>query len=73
VTVNACTAGHGRHRNAGVDPGPGPRADRHGLHGQFTRANREGHLITPERSAASLLTRLAGDGTGEIWAAPRGK
>ena len=44
-----------------------------GLHGQFTRANREGHLITPERSAASLLTRLAGDGTGEIWAAPRGK
>ncbi len=35
-----------------------------GLHGRFTRARREGHLITPERFSAGLLTRLACDGTG---------
>lgn len=37
------------------------------LHDRFRRFHEEGGLITPERSARSLLDRLPGDATGEIW------
>ncbi|MFI5612125.1 SDR family NAD(P)-dependent oxidoreductase [Amycolatopsis sp. NPDC051903] len=37
------------------------------LHRRFTDAYRSGRLITPEASAAALLARLPGSGTGEIW------
>jgi 3-oxoacyl-[acyl-carrier protein] reductase len=40
-----------------------------GLHHHFQAAYEQGNLITPEQSARSLLARLAGDGTGEIWTA----
>ena len=46
-----------------------------GLHERFNKNYAEGTLITPEHSAAALLARLAGDGTGQIWdvsAAPAG-
>ena len=38
-----------------------------GLHEQFSKNYAEGTLITPEHSAAALLARLAGNGTGEVW------
>lgn len=38
-----------------------------GLHERFSRSHREGTLISPERSARSLLDRLAGEATGRIW------
>jgi NAD(P)-dependent dehydrogenase (short-subunit alcohol dehydrogenase family) len=38
-----------------------------GLHERFNKNYAEGTLITPEHSAAALLARLAGDGTGEVW------
>lgn len=37
------------------------------LHDRFSRSQAEGTLITPERSARSLLPNLAGDMTGETW------
>ncbi|WP_433891216.1 SDR family NAD(P)-dependent oxidoreductase [Streptomyces sp. CA-111067] len=37
------------------------------LHQRFVSSHAEGRLITPERSAAVLLERLLGDGTGRIW------
>jgi NAD(P)-dependent dehydrogenase (short-subunit alcohol dehydrogenase family) len=37
------------------------------LHQRFTRSYAEGTLITPERSAKSLLDRLPGEATGQIW------
>jgi NAD(P)-dependent dehydrogenase (short-subunit alcohol dehydrogenase family)/peroxiredoxin len=37
------------------------------LHQHFQASYEQGALITPERSARSLLTRLAGEATGEIW------
>jgi NAD(P)-dependent dehydrogenase (short-subunit alcohol dehydrogenase family) len=38
-----------------------------GLHERFNRNFAEGTLITPERSAATLLALLGGDDTGAIW------
>jgi NAD(P)-dependent dehydrogenase (short-subunit alcohol dehydrogenase family) len=38
-----------------------------GLHERFNRSHQEGTLISPERSARSLLDRLAGGATGRIW------
>jgi 3-oxoacyl-[acyl-carrier protein] reductase len=38
-----------------------------GLHQHFVSIHQQGMLLTPEQSAASLLTRLHGDGTGQIW------
>jgi NAD(P)-dependent dehydrogenase (short-subunit alcohol dehydrogenase family) len=38
-----------------------------GLHQRFTRSYDEGTLITPERSAKSLLDRLPYEATGQIW------
>ncbi|GAB2808291.1 3-oxoacyl-ACP reductase FabG [Actinoallomurus bryophytorum] len=38
-----------------------------GLHRRFTRSYDEGTLITPERSAKSLLDRLPHEATGQIW------
>jgi NAD(P)-dependent dehydrogenase (short-subunit alcohol dehydrogenase family) len=37
------------------------------LHQHFQSSYEQGALITPEQSARSLLTRLAGDATGQIW------
>jgi NAD(P)-dependent dehydrogenase (short-subunit alcohol dehydrogenase family) len=37
------------------------------LHQHFQASYEQGALITPERSARSLLTRLVGEATGEIW------
>jgi NAD(P)-dependent dehydrogenase (short-subunit alcohol dehydrogenase family) len=37
------------------------------LHHHFQSSYEQGALITPERSARSLLTRLAGETTGQIW------
>jgi NAD(P)-dependent dehydrogenase (short-subunit alcohol dehydrogenase family) len=37
------------------------------LHERFSRSHQEGTLISPERSARSLLDRLAGEATGRIW------
>ena len=37
------------------------------LHQHFQASYDRGGLITPERSAQSLVTRLAGQATGEIW------
>jgi NAD(P)-dependent dehydrogenase (short-subunit alcohol dehydrogenase family) len=38
-----------------------------GLHQRFSRSYAEGALITPEESARSLLDRLPGEATGQIW------
>ena len=37
------------------------------VHERFNRNYAEGTLITPEHSAAALLTHLADDETGAIW------
>jgi 3-oxoacyl-[acyl-carrier protein] reductase len=37
------------------------------LHERFIESHERGTLITPEQSAQSLLARLAGDVTGQIW------
>jgi hypothetical protein len=34
---------------------------------QLTAMHEDGRLITPERSARSLLTPTNGDATGQIW------
>ncbi|HWG11662.1 MAG TPA: SDR family NAD(P)-dependent oxidoreductase [Streptosporangiaceae bacterium] len=38
-----------------------------GLHTRFNRTFTSGALITPERSAAALITHLGGDDSGSIW------
>ena len=38
-----------------------------GLHDHFARTHERGQLITPAASARSMLARLGGDGTGQIW------
>lgn len=67
VTVNA-------YRPGAVDTamqewirGQSPDAIGAALHERFSASHAEGNLITPERSAAVLLSRLVGDATGEIW------
>jgi NAD(P)-dependent dehydrogenase (short-subunit alcohol dehydrogenase family) len=37
------------------------------LHQRFVRNHERGTLLTPEESAAALLSRLPGDDTGQIW------
>jgi NAD(P)-dependent dehydrogenase (short-subunit alcohol dehydrogenase family) len=37
------------------------------LHERFNRSYADGALITPERSAAALISYLSGDDTGAIW------
>jgi 3-oxoacyl-[acyl-carrier protein] reductase len=37
------------------------------LHERFSRSFAEGTLITAERSARSMLARLSGESTGQIW------
>lgn len=37
------------------------------LHHQFVSRYQQGRLLTPEQSAASLLPRLGGDQSGQIW------
>jgi len=67
VTVNA-------YRPGGVDTamqawirGQDPARIGAGLHQRFNRSFAEGALISPERSAAVLLSHLAGDDTGAVW------
>jgi NAD(P)-dependent dehydrogenase (short-subunit alcohol dehydrogenase family) len=38
-----------------------------GLHERFTRNHEQGALLTPQQSAASLLARLPGTASGQIW------
>lgn len=38
-----------------------------GLHDRFSRTYSAGALLTPQRSAASLIARISTDVTGEIW------
>jgi NAD(P)-dependent dehydrogenase (short-subunit alcohol dehydrogenase family) len=38
-----------------------------GLQQQFSEMHATGQLITPEESAGSLLARLPGDATGQVW------
>lgn len=38
-----------------------------GLHRRFVDFHTGGALLTPERSAASLIARIGGDATGQIW------
>ena len=44
-----------------------PEAIGPALHERFTRSYADGALITSERSARSLVGRLAGDDSGQIW------
>jgi 3-oxoacyl-[acyl-carrier protein] reductase len=37
------------------------------LHDRFTRSYTDGALISPEESARSLIARLGGSSTGQIW------
>lgn len=37
------------------------------LHGRFVQNHQQGRLLTPEQSARSLLARLPGPDTGQIW------
>jgi NAD(P)-dependent dehydrogenase (short-subunit alcohol dehydrogenase family) len=37
------------------------------LHERFVSSHQRGALLTPGQSASSLLARLPGDGTGQIW------
>jgi NAD(P)-dependent dehydrogenase (short-subunit alcohol dehydrogenase family) len=37
------------------------------LHDRFAAMHTEGHLLTPERSARSLLARIVSPQTGQIW------
>ena len=39
------------------------------LHERFIESYKRGSLLTPEQSARSLLVRLAGDATGQVWSA----
>lgn len=41
------------------------------MHEKFTRHVTDGLLITPRRSAASLVARLEGEATGEVWVVDR--
>ncbi len=40
------------------------------LHARFVASHQDGTLLTPEQSASSLIQRLGGEETGEIWNAP---
>jgi 3-oxoacyl-[acyl-carrier protein] reductase len=37
------------------------------LHERFIKSFERGSLLTPEQSARTLLSRLAGDATGQVW------
>jgi hypothetical protein len=37
------------------------------LHQRFVTNHTSGTLLTPEQSAASLLARISGTSTGQIW------
>jgi hypothetical protein len=56
-----------RHRDAGLDPQAGPRADRRDPAPAVRRQLPAGTLLTPAQSAASLLTRLPSPASGQIW------
>lgn len=38
-----------------------------GLHTRFVESHTHGTLITPERSAASLVARLSSESSGQVW------
>jgi 3-oxoacyl-[acyl-carrier protein] reductase len=67
VTVNA-------YRPGGVDTamqawirGQAPERIGAGLHEQFNASHASGRLITPEHTAAVLITRIGSDATGQVW------
>ena len=43
------------------------------LHDHFQASYEAGSLITPEHSARSLVARLVGDTTGEVWTVTDGR
>jgi 3-oxoacyl-[acyl-carrier protein] reductase len=67
VTVNAFRPGSVDTAMQGWIRSQDPAQIGTALHDRFTRSHAEGTLITPERSAGSLIARLSGDGNGEIW------
>ena len=67
VTVNAFRPGSVDTAMQGWIRSQDPAAIGVALHQRFTRSHAEGTLITPERSARSLIARLDSDVSGEIW------
>ena len=67
VTVNAFRPGSVDTAMQGWIRSQDPAAIGVALHERFTRSRAEGTLITPERSARSLIARLDSDVSGEIW------
>jgi 3-oxoacyl-[acyl-carrier protein] reductase len=67
VTVNAFRPGSVDTAMQGWIRSQDPTEIGTALHERFTRSHAEGTLITPERSADSLIARLSGDRNGQIW------
>ena len=67
VTVNAFRPGSVDTAMQGWIRSQDPAAIGVALHERFTRSDAEGTLITPQRSARSLVARLDSDVSGEIW------
>jgi 3-oxoacyl-[acyl-carrier protein] reductase len=67
VTVNAYRPGRVDTEMQAYIRGRDPDEIGAALHERFRRFHEEGALITPEHSARSLLDRLPGDATGQIW------
>ena len=71
VTVNAYRPGSVDTAMQAYVRGQHPSEIGIALHDRFSRSYEQGTLITPERSALSLVSRLHGEATGEIWECPR--
>jgi 3-oxoacyl-[acyl-carrier protein] reductase len=67
VTVNAYRPGSVDTAMQAYVRGQDPSEIGIALHDRFSRSYERGTLITPERSALSLVSRLHGETTGEIW------
>jgi NAD(P)-dependent dehydrogenase (short-subunit alcohol dehydrogenase family) len=67
VTVNAYRPGSVDTAMQAWIRGRDPARIGAGLHDQFARSHASGALLSPERSAASLIARLGTDATGQIW------
>ena len=67
VTVNVFRPGSVDTAMQGWIRSQDPAAIGVALHERFTRSHAEGTLITPQRSARSLIARLDSDVSGEIW------
>jgi NAD(P)-dependent dehydrogenase (short-subunit alcohol dehydrogenase family) len=67
VTVNAYRPGSVDTAMQAWIRGQDPARIGTGLHDQFARSHASGALLSPERSAASLIARLGTAATGQIW------